>query len=161
MDANKIELRPIGTIYSPFQQAQGTPIQPAFAHEAEGIVEVFDEYVEGLKDLDGFERIWLLFWLDRCSEYKLTVTPYMDTEQRGLFSTRAPARPNPVGLSCVKLERIESNKLYIRELDILDGTPLLDIKPYSSKFDCFEVSRNGWLDHVKDKAHKADERFHR
>ena len=157
----KMELKPIGVIHSPFQRAEGTPIQPVFAKGAEGVVDVFEEYAEGLKDLEGFERVWLLYWFDRCRDYKLIVTPYMDSQQRGLFATRAPARPNPIGMSSVKLERIESNKIYVKELDILDGTPLLDIKPYSSRFDCFDVARNGWLQYVKDDNRGADERFHR
>jgi tRNA-Thr(GGU) m(6)t(6)A37 methyltransferase TsaA len=161
MTKEKMILKPIGIINSSFKLAKGTPIQPAFAKNAEGIVEVFEEYSVGLKDLEGFERIWLIYWFDRCKDYELIVTPYMDIEQRGLFATRAPARPNPIGISPVKLERIEYNKMYISEIDILDGTPLLDIKPYSPKFDSFEVTRNGWLKNVKVDKHTADERFHR
>ncbi len=161
MDMKKMELKPIGIVHSQFKQAQGTPIQPVFAKDAQGIVEVFDEYKEGLIDIEGFERIWLIFWLDRSHKYKLKVTPYMDTKEHGLFTTRAPARPNAIGISCVKLEKVESNKLYVSEIDILDGTPLLDIKPYSSKFDCFETTRNGWLDNVEKANHKADDRFHK
>ena len=156
-----MEIKPIGIIHSPFQQAAGTPIQPVFAKGTEGHVEVFDEYSQGLKDLDGFERLWLIYWFDRCRDYSLKVIPYMDTEERGLFATRAPARPNPIGISTVRLEKIERNTVYVREIDILDGTPLLDIKPYSPKFDCFEVSRNGWLENAARRNHKADERFHR
>jgi tRNA-Thr(GGU) m(6)t(6)A37 methyltransferase TsaA len=156
-----MEVKPIGIIHTPFKQAEGTPIQSSFAEGAKGIVEVFDEFAAGLKDLDGFERIWLIYWFDRAKESKLLVTPYMDTVERGLFATRAPARPNPIGISPVKLERIESNKIYVSDVDILDGTPLLDIKPYSPQIDCFEVSRVGWLKSVKGKKHKADNRFHR
>jgi tRNA-Thr(GGU) m(6)t(6)A37 methyltransferase TsaA len=155
-----MEVKPIGIIHSAFEHPAGTPIQPAFAKGAEGIVEVFDEYEEGLKDLDGFERIWLVYWFDRCRGHSLTVIPYMDREQRGLFATRAPARPNPIGISPVRLERIERNTIHVSQIDILDGTPLLDIKPYSPKFDCFEVSRNGWLEDADHGHHKADKRFH-
>jgi tRNA-Thr(GGU) m(6)t(6)A37 methyltransferase TsaA len=122
---------------------------------------VFEEYREGLADLDGFERIWLLFWLDKAAPYKLKVKPYMDENMRGLFSTRAPSRPNPIGMSCVRLLGVEGNILKISELDILDGTPLLDIKPYVGKVDCFDVKRSGWLDSVEHKNIKADDRFHK
>ncbi len=151
---------PIGVIHTPFKEAGGTPIQSAFAEGVEGVVEVFEEYVPGLKDVDGFERLWLMYWFDRVAGHKLHVTPYMDTQPRGLFATRAPSRPNPIGMSPVKLDRIEGNKLYIRDADMLDGTPLLDIKPYSPKFDYFEVSRSGWMDAVKEGSRTADERFH-
>ena len=129
MENIKIELKPIGTIHTPFQQAKGTPIQPIKGKGTSGWVEIDPAYVEGLKDLDGFERIWLLFWCHRASEYKLQVKPYMDTQTRGLFSTRAPSRPNAIGMSCVKLISVNSNRLEIEDVDMLDGTPLLDIKP--------------------------------
>lgn len=154
-------VKQIGVIHTPFTEAKGTPIQPVFANGAEGIVEVDPAYVAGLKDLAGFERVWLLYWFDRATECRLEVTPYRDTVPRGLFATRAPLRPNKIGLSPVKLERVEGNKLYIRDADMLDGTPLLDIKPYSVQFDCFAVSRNGWMDAVTDGNEKADERFHK
>jgi tRNA-Thr(GGU) m(6)t(6)A37 methyltransferase TsaA len=160
MENIKIELKPIGTIHTPFQQAKGTPIQPVKGKGVTGWVEVDSAYVEGLKDLDGFERIWLLFWCHRASEYKLQVKPYMDTQTRGLFSTRAPSRPNAIGMSCVKLISVSGNRLGIEDVDMLDGTPLLDIKPYAAKFDHFPVTRCGWIDAVsKDAQTKADERF--
>ncbi len=161
MKQMKITVQPIGIIHSPFTQAKGTPIQPKFAQKCEGHVEIFDEYREGLKDLDGFDRIWLIYWFDRSQDYRLTVTPYLDTKERGLFATRAPRRPNPIGISPVKLQRIESNIIYVSEIDILDGTPLLDIKPYSAKFDCFENGRSGWLDDSKTNTYEADGRFHK
>jgi tRNA-Thr(GGU) m(6)t(6)A37 methyltransferase TsaA len=156
-----MELKPIGIIHTPFKQPSGTPIQPAFAKGAEGVVEVRPEYAPGLKDLDGFERIWLIFYFDRSAGYRLIVTPYMDTSPRGLFATRAPARPNPIGMSSVKLQRVEANKLFVADVDMLDGTPLLDIKPYSPKFDCFEVTRTGWLANTPQDGRKADDRFHK
>jgi len=154
-------VKPVGVIHSTFKQVQGTPIQTAFAKDAKGLVEVFDEYTSGLKDLDGFERIWLIYWFHLCKDYKLLVTPYMDIEPRGLFATRAPSRPNPIGISPVKLEKVEFNRIYFIGADILDGTPLLDIKPYSPKFDCFDVVRDGWLKNVKVDKRTADERFHK
>jgi tRNA (adenine37-N6)-methyltransferase len=154
-------VKPIGTIHSPFKEAKGTPIQPAFAKEAQGVVELLPEYADGLKDLEGFERIWLIYWFDRAREYKMHVVPYMDTVEHGLFATRAPSRPNPIGLSPVKLERIEGCKLFVSDMDILDGTPLLDIKPYSPRFDHFDVKRHGWLQTTTAENHQADERFHK
>ena len=156
-----MELKPIGIIHTPFKQPNGTPIQPAFAKGAEGVVELYPEYAPGLKDLDGFDRIWLIYFCDRCADYRLIVKPYMDTKERGLFATRAPARPNPIGLSPVKLQRIEASILFVADVDMLDGTPLLDIKPYSPKFDCFEVSRTGWLANTRQDGRKADDRFHK
>ena len=155
-----MELKPIGIIRSPFREAMGSPIQPVYAKEAKGIVEVFPDFVDGLADLDGFERIWLLFWFDRASKFKLTVKPYMDNRCHGLFATRAPSRPNPIGISCVKLLSVEANRLHVSELDILDGTPLLDIKPYVGKFDCFDVRRNGWLDTADQGRIESDNRFY-
>ncbi|RKY10703.1 MAG: tRNA (N6-threonylcarbamoyladenosine(37)-N6)-methyltransferase TrmO [Planctomycetota bacterium] len=160
MENIKIQLESIGTIHTPFQQAKGTPIQPIKGKGTKGWVEIEPAYVEGLKDLDGFERIWLLFWCHRASEFKLRVKPYMDTQVRGLFSTRAPSRPNAIGLSCVKLISVNGNRLEIEDVDMLDQTPLLDIKPYAAKFDHFPVTRCGWIDAVKKDAQtKADDRF--
>ncbi|MBN2137976.1 MAG: tRNA (N6-threonylcarbamoyladenosine(37)-N6)-methyltransferase TrmO [Sedimentisphaerales bacterium] len=155
-----MNLNPIGVVHSSFTEATGAPIQPAFAKETQGTVEVYEPYREGLKDLEGFERIWLLYWLDRASAPKLLVKPYLDRVQRGLFATRAPARPNPIGLSAVRILSVENGSIAVAELDILDGTPLLDIKPYISKFDCYQVARNGWLDRVDSARGIADDRFY-
>ncbi len=156
---NAMTLKPIGVIHSPFKQASGTPIQPAFADDRQAVVEVFPDFAAGLKDLDGFERIWLLYWMHLASEPNLVVKPYMDDALRGLFATRAPARPNPIGLSCVRLLSIEGPLLRVAEIDILDGTPLLDIKPYAPKFDHFNVKHIGWLRHADEKRPRADDRF--
>jgi tRNA-Thr(GGU) m(6)t(6)A37 methyltransferase TsaA len=156
---NKMELKPIGIIHTPFQQADGTPLQPVKGKGVKGWIELDSAYVEGLKDLYGFERIWLLFWCHRVSDVKLCVKPYMDTALRGVFATRAPSRPNNIGLSCVRLISVSGNRLDIEDVDILDGTPLLDIKPYIEKFDRFEVSRCGWTDAVADETTRADNRF--
>jgi tRNA-Thr(GGU) m(6)t(6)A37 methyltransferase TsaA len=142
---DELQLKPIGIIHSPFQRASDTPIQGAMARGAEGWVEIFAEFVEGLKDLEGFERVWLIYWFDRASAPQLIVKPYLDQEEHGVFATRAPCRPNPIGLSCVRLLGVESKGFRIGEVDILDGTPLLDIKPYVPVFDCFEVRGVGWL----------------
>ncbi|MBL7215403.1 MAG: tRNA (N6-threonylcarbamoyladenosine(37)-N6)-methyltransferase TrmO [Phycisphaerae bacterium] len=159
MNQAEINLKPIGIIHTPFQQGEGTPIQPVKGKGSKGWVEMDDAYVKGLKDLDGFERIWLLFWCHRASEMKLHVKPYMDTQTRGLFSTRAPSRPNAIGLSCVKLLSVTGNRIEIEDVDMLDGTPLLDIKPYVKKFDHFQVARCGWTDNITNENTKADNRF--
>ena len=155
-----MKLKPIGIIHSPFSQTDGIPIQPVFAQGYEGTVEVYSEFEEALLDLEGFERIWLLYWFDRASEFKAKVKPYMDDRWHGLFATRAPSRPNPIGLSCVKLLSVEANILHVSEIDILDGTPLLDIKPYVGKFDYFEVRRDGWLDTADKRGTISDNRFY-
>jgi len=154
-----MNLIPIGIIHSPHQRAEGTPVQAALAAGVKGTVEVFPEYVEGLRDLDGFERIWLVYWFDRASQAQLVVTPYLDTTPRGLFATRAPCRPNPIGLSAVRLLGIASNVLQVEGLDILDNTPLLDIKPYIPAFDAFEAKRIGWCGNAKGGSVAADGRF--
>lgn len=155
-----LSLRPIGIIHTPFREPTGTPIQPVYAHEAEGTVEVFEHFAEGLADLEGFDRIWLVYVCDRAADPTMRVVPYRDTRERGLFATRAPARPNPIGLSCVRLLRIEKNILHLGDLDILDGTPLLDIKPYVPAFDSFPQARSGWLGERGTERTIADERFH-
>ena len=154
-----IRLTTIGVIRSPFQEPAGTPIQPSFAEGTEGIVEVFPEYADGLQDLDGFERIWLLYWFDRAPSPRLRVVPFRDEVQRGLFATRMPCRPNPIGLSCVQLLGIKHNVLTIGGVDILDGTPLLDIKPYVTEYDTFPQSRAGWLENCGNGRTVADDRF--
>lgn len=157
--AGDIRLRPIGVIRTPFSEARGTPIQPSMAKGTEGTVEVFVDYREGLKDLDGFDRVWLIYWCHRASTPRLLVTPYLDDQSHGLFATRAPARPNPIGISAVRLVGIEDNILKVADVDILDGTPLLDIKPYVPQFDSYEAGRCGWLDKLSAKRHVADGRF--
>jgi len=154
-----MKLKPIGVIRTPFKVPAGTPIQPVFAEGAGGRVEVFDKYAEGLKDLDGFDRIWLIYWFDRVSQVNLTVKPFLDTVERGLFATRAPCRPNPIGMSSVRLLKIEKNVLHVADVDILDGTPLIDIKPYSPGFDHYPAERSGWLDSVTPGKPADDGRF--
>jgi tRNA-Thr(GGU) m(6)t(6)A37 methyltransferase TsaA len=155
----KIEYKAIGIVHSPFKEARGTPIQPSRAKDARGTVEVFDKYVEGLSDLDGFSHIILLYHFHRSGPYRLRVTPFLDTRLRGLFATRAPSRPNPIGLSVVELLGIDGNTLSIRGLDILDGTPVLDIKPYVGEFDDRAGTRKGWLESVERQTDLADDRF--
>lgn len=152
---------PIGTIHSPFKQPEGMPIQPAGARGVKGTVEVFPEYAEGLDDLEGFSRVILLFVFDRSPGFDLTVTPFLDTVKRGVFATRAPRRPVPIGLSIVRLIGVKGNILQVGEIDVCDGTPLLDIKPYVPAFDSYPEERTGWLSRTEDRisAMKADKRF--
>jgi tRNA (adenine37-N6)-methyltransferase len=154
-----MNLTPIGIIHSPHQRAGGTPIQAALATGVRGTVEVYPEFAAGLRDLDGFERIWLVYWFDRAKAAELVVTPYLDTMPRGLFATRAPCRPNPIGLSAVRLLDVGGNIVQVEGLDILDGTQLLDIKPYVPAFDAFQAKRIGWCGNAKGGSFTADGRF--
>ena len=154
-----MKLIEIGRIHSPHQQATGTPIQPSRAAGIEGHIQIAPQFAPALKDLAGFDRIWLIYWFDRAAATKLTVVPYRDVVERGLFATRAPARVNPIGLSNVRLLGIEGLVLRIADVDILDGTPLLDIKPYVPAYDNFSVHRLGWVDTVPDRPVVADDRF--
>ena len=156
-----IELRPIGVIHSPFAYPEGMPIQPVGAEGATGIVEVAAEYAQGLKDLDGFSHIMLVYHFHKSTGYRLLVKPFLDDQMRGVFATRAPSRPNPIGISVVRLERIEGCRLHVSQLDVIDGTPLLDIKPYVPQFDHPEGARLGWLSTKVGRAsnHRSDTRF--
>ncbi|MGC9313470.1 MAG: tRNA (N6-threonylcarbamoyladenosine(37)-N6)-methyltransferase TrmO [Sediminispirochaetaceae bacterium] len=163
MSTMKLEFHSIGTVHSPFQELSGMPIQPPASQGARGRVIVNEEYAEGLLDLEGFSHIILLYVFHRCRGYNLQVTPFLDTVPRGLFATRAPRRPNPIGLSVVQLESVEGNVLYISNVDILDGTPLLDIKPYVPDFDPAGTVRTGWVEKAREKIpdRKSDDRFAR
>ena len=158
---NEFKLQAIGVIHSQYTQATGTPIQPCRAGQSPGYVMLQERFTAGLADLAGFDRIWLIYYFHRAAAAKLSVMPYLDTVMRGLFATRVPARPNPIGMSCVRLLNIEGNILRLGEVDILDGTPLLDIKPYVPHYDNYAVQRCGWMDTVPDKPVVADDRFER
>lgn len=155
------DYNPIGIIHSPFHKLDKMPIQPTSQASRPGWVEIYPQYVAGLQDLDGFSHIYLIYHLHKVERVRLTVTPFLDTRPRGLFATRAPCRPNPIGLSLVQLEGIEDNRLQIARLDILDQTPLLDIKPYIPEFESQQDVRIGWVAQVRGKIHtrKSDERF--
>jgi tRNA-Thr(GGU) m(6)t(6)A37 methyltransferase TsaA len=157
----EIRFNPIGVIHTPFKNLEGMPIQPSGASGIKGVVEVFEEYRPGLKDLEGFSHIILLYHFHGSSGFKLRVVPFLDSQPRGLFSTRAPKRPNPIGLSIVQLDRIENGMVYIQNVDILDNTPLLDIKPYVPEFDAPEKVRTGWLEKARKAASmkSSDDRF--
>ena len=154
-----VEYKPIGVVHSPFLEMKGTPIQPSRAGGVRGTVEVFPDFAEGLSDLNGFSHIILLCHLHRSTTWRLKVIPYLDTEPRGLFATRAPCRPNPIGLSVVNLLAINGNVLSIENLDLLDGTPVLDIKPFVGEFDDHSGVRIGWLESVRKRRRQADDRF--
>ncbi len=140
-----LAIEPIGTIHSPYDKLEDMPIQPKGAPEVEGHI-IFDEkYVDGLQDLDGFSHVYLLYRFHKASRTELLVTPFMDTQTRGVFATRSPLRPNHIGISIVRLIAVEGNKVVVKGVDIIDGTPLLDIKPYMEKFDAVKESRSGWL----------------
>ncbi len=155
----RFEYDPIGVVHSPFTGAAGTPIQPSRAGSARGTVEVFEEYAPGLEDLDGFSHVILLCHMHRARASSLKVVPYMDTRRHGVFATRAPSRPNPIGISVVELEGIDGNVLSVRGLDLLDGTPVLAIKPYIADFDHREGVRSGWFDSRPKDTDEADGRF--
>lgn len=156
-----LTFRRIGIIHTPFGDVAGTPIQPQYAEGIEGEVEVDEEFAEGLADIEGFDRIWLVYAFDRSGPYRLVVVPYRDVVAHGVFATRAPSRPNAIGISAVRLLGREGNRLRVADLDILDGTPLLDIKPYVSAFDAYVGGRTGWFDTAPGHRSVSDDRFHR
>lgn len=156
-----ILFKPIGTIRSPFTDISGMPIQPNGARGVRGTVEIFGKYAEGLADLDGFSRILLIYAFHKCDSCQLTVTPFLDTTPRGIFATRAPCRPNAIGFSIVRLIGVQGRTLIIEDVDILDDTPLLDIKPYVPQFDAYPDASCGWLETAAYEAgsFRSDERF--
>lgn len=143
---NAIKYTPIGIVHSQFMKPTGTPIQPLVGKDIGGTVEVFQEYAEGLNDLMGVSHIILVYHFHLAVKSSLRVQPFLDSESRGGFSTRVPGRPNPIGISVVRLITIEETQLQIKDVDIVDGTPLLDIKPYVPTFDVRETVKIGWLE---------------
>ena len=141
-----VSYKPIGVIRSPFTKPRGMPIQPAAARGVEGSVEILPGLAEGLQDLDGFSHVILIYHLHVSHGYSLRVRPFLDKVQRGVFATRAPHRPNPIGLSVVELMEVEGATLRVRNLDVVDGTPLLDLKPFVPEFDTGRPVRLGWLE---------------
>lgn len=145
-----LTLTTIGIIRSPHRDPRATPIQPACAEGCRGEVEVFEAYAVGLDDVDGFSHVHLLYWLHLSGPPALRVTPFLDDTPRGVFATRAPNRPNPLGLSIVRVIARRGRVLVVDDLDVLDGTPLLDIKPYVERFDVRTPTRGGWTERVDD-----------
>jgi tRNA-Thr(GGU) m(6)t(6)A37 methyltransferase TsaA len=154
-----IHYRPIGVVRSRFTDPAGTPIQPAAAAGEPGTVEILSEYEPGLRDLDGFSHVILLYHLHRSRGFDLDVVPFLDRVSHGVFATRAPRRPNPIGLSIVRLVGREGRILYVQDVDVLDGTPLLDLKPYVPEFDQRPGERVGWLESRTGPLPPADGRF--
>ncbi|MCP4076478.1 MAG: tRNA (N6-threonylcarbamoyladenosine(37)-N6)-methyltransferase TrmO [Gammaproteobacteria bacterium] len=157
----KIIYQQIGTIHSPFDSIKGMPIQTTGAQGIRGRVEVNPEYAEGLTDLEGFSHIILLYHFHKVTGYKLLATPFLDNRPHGIFAIRAPKRPNAIGLSAVRLLSRDKNILHIENVDILNNTPLLDIKPYTPEFDHHPADRIGWLEQAKGQSQQAqaDNRF--
>ncbi|MDV2481237.1 tRNA (N6-threonylcarbamoyladenosine(37)-N6)-methyltransferase TrmO [Methanoculleus sp. Wushi-C6] len=140
-----ITFTPIGVVHSPFRDPRNMPIQPVGARGVRGTVELDPVYAAGVKDLAGFSRIILLYHLHRSEGYTLEVVPFLDTAPHGVFATRAPRRPNAIGLSILRLVAVDGTTLHVEDVDILDGTPVLDIKPYVPAFDAYPDERAGWL----------------
>jgi tRNA (adenine37-N6)-methyltransferase len=151
----------IGIIRSPFESLDQMPIQPSGAKGVKGIVEVESKYENGLKDLDGFSHIILIYHFHRSEGFSLQIVPFLDDKPRGLFATRAPKRPNPIGFSVVKLKEVKGKILKIENVDVLDRTPLLDIKPFVPDFDVYNNVKTGWLEKASKKVNnkKSDDRF--
>jgi len=149
--SGSITLRPIGVIRSAHTKAEETPIQPVYAAGIKGQAEVFPEYAEGLRDLEGFSYLHLIYHFHEAGSARLLVKPFLEDRFHGVFATRAPCRPNPIGLSIVRLVKREGNVLHLEDVDVLDGTPLLDIKPYISRFDYREDVRCGWQEEVDER----------
>lgn len=161
MTQTTYQLQPIGLIHSPYSELEGMPIQPAAAAGVRGRVVLDPEYAQGTQDLEGFSHLILVYYFHRARPHRLLVKPFLDDQQRGLFATRAPSRPNPIGISVVKLLAVQDRILEVEGLDVLDGTPLLDIKPYIPDFDHPGDVRVGWLESQRDQipGKKSDERF--
>ena len=156
-----IAYRAIGLLRSPFSDIQGMPVQPVGALGVAGQVEVHPDYAEGLRDLEGFSHVFLLYHLHRVAGYDLVVRPFLDNADHGIFATRSPKRPNPIGLSVLELAGVEGLTVHLRNVDVLDGTPVLDIKPYVPHFDVWEAGRVGWFERNAAKAgsYRSDDRF--
>ncbi len=140
-----MEITAIGRIYSPYRTKQECPIQPRYAQESMGKIEIFKEFADGLKDIDLFSHIYILYLFDRAGDILLVRPTFLDDTPHGIFASRHPCRPNAIGMSIVRLEKVHENILEVSGIDVLDGTPLLDVKPYIPKFDNIESASNGWV----------------
>jgi tRNA-Thr(GGU) m(6)t(6)A37 methyltransferase TsaA len=152
----RLTLEPVGIIRSEHRDHAQTPIQPVCAQGCRGRVEVFPQFAEALDDIEGFSHLHLIYWLHRAGEAtnalsgkrSLKVVPFLDDVPHGIFATRSPIRPNPLGLSVVRLVERRGRELVVEDVDVLDGTPLLDIKPYVEGFDLRVGTRGGWTEQV-------------
>ena len=143
---DQMTVQSIGTIHSPYKEAKGIPIQGTFDDKIEAWIELRDGYADGLKDLDGFSHAILIYYFHRSQREEIEGRPFLEQEKHGIFAIRSPHRPNHIGLSVVKIKSIQDNRMYFTEVDVLDGTPLLDIKPYVKYFDSRDNVISGWLD---------------
>ncbi len=148
MSSDRIVFQPIGVIRSEHNVPNETPAQPVYAKGCRGRIEILPEFADGLHNIDGFSHVYLIYYFDRAETPKLRVKPFLHDHEHGVFATRAPCRPNPIGLSVVELLNRDGNVLHFEGADILDGTPLLDIKPFTAKFDGITPTRNGWQDEI-------------
>ena len=144
-----MQFQPIGRIHTPHKTKKACPIQPVYANDATGKIEVFEQFTPGLKDIEGFSHIYLLYLLDRAGEIKLVRPTFLDDTPHGIYASRHPCRPNSIGMSIVELKERQDNILIVSGIDVLDQTPLLDIKPYLPKFDCIKTASNGWASSKK------------
>ncbi len=153
--------RPIGIVHSPFREIGQMPVQPVSAAGVSGTIELLPDLVPGLQDLDGFSHLLVIYHFHRSGPTRLSVTPFLDDHPHGIFATRAPVRPNPIGLSLLTLLGIDGHRLQVGNLDILDGTPVLDIKPYVPQFDQVADVRSGWVERAGNKVGtlRSDDRF--
>ncbi|EOD01836.1 tRNA (N6-threonylcarbamoyladenosine(37)-N6)-methyltransferase TrmO [Caldisalinibacter kiritimatiensis] len=157
-----ISFKPIGKIHSDFKKLEDMPIQPSGNKANKGRLEIDARYVEGLRDLDGFSHIMVIYYFHKSDKVKLTVKPFLDDNTHGVYATRAPVRPNHIGLSIVEIDRIEDNNIYVKNIDVLDGTPILDIKPFIPNFDIPKSDiRVGWLEEKSEEVvtKTSDDRF--
>ena len=140
-----MDIQPIGVIHTPFLTKEECPIQPLYASDNIGNVEVFEQYAEGLKDIESFSHVYLLYHFNKAGAVELIRPTFLDDEPHGVFASRHPCRPNGIGMSIVKIIRRDGNLLEVEGIDVLEQTPLIDIKPYIPRFDCFMEASEGWL----------------
>ena len=152
---------PVGYFRSPFSDVKGMPIQPVGGLEIEGIIEILPQFQKGLLDLEGFSHVIVLSHLHQIKGYDLVVKPFLDNVDHGIFATRSPKRPNPIGLSVMRLKSVSQTSIIVAGIDVLDGTPVLDVKPYVADFDQCDASRFGWFEGKSSNAthHLSDDRF--
>ncbi len=156
-----IMYKPIGYFKTPFKEIKGMPIQSIGADGIEGIIEILPEFRGGLKDLEGFSHVFVLYHLHEIKGYDLLVKPFLDTIRHGIFATRSPKRPNPIGLSVMRIKGVSETSVFLEGIDVLDQTPVIDIKPYVADFDHCDAERFGWFEGKSGNAthHRSDERF--
>ncbi|MBO2625952.1 tRNA (N6-threonylcarbamoyladenosine(37)-N6)-methyltransferase TrmO [Shewanella algae] len=150
----------IGHAETQYTELANMPIQGSKVDDSQGVLVIHPDYAEGLADLDGFSHVYVLFHLHQCKQGALKVKPFLDNQLRGVFATRSPKRPNPIGLSILEIDRLEGNRIHVKGIDMLNGTPIIDIKPYIQAFDCVQNTRDGWYEQGKDPLQTlSDDRF--